>query len=159
MIRRLPVALAALAALSLPAAAQVAPGEETLPPERILELISGSWEADPIETPEAERGAHRCEQSPEVIRIVPTEDGPIFEYQRGNVEDAVVLRSAIRHLSMAIWLQYDLEWRRTPEGDLVDWMLFMPDEDHFFMVRRDWVRDGRFNRTPMRRRCPTGPVS
>lgn len=148
-------ALIAALAAAAPAAAQ----GETLPGEQVLALISGAWEADPIETPEANRADHRCDAKPEVIRVVEGDAGPRFEYQRGHAEDAIALTSDVRLLTFAVWVQYEQEWRTTPEGDPVEWFFFMPDEDHFFMARRDWMRDGRFNRTTMRRRCPTGPVS
>lgn len=163
MIARPIVALLAFGALAgaTPAAAQIQmpPSEQTLPGEQVLELISGAWEADPIETPEANRGTHRCEQQPEIISIRETDQGPVFEYTRGNTENPVILRSAIHSLTSALLIQYDEEWRLTPEGEPVRWMFFMPDKDHFFMARLDWVRDGRFNRTTMRRRCPESSVS
>lgn len=142
-----------------PAAAQVHPAEQTLPGTLVAELISGAWEADPIETPEAQRGNHRCDQQPEVIRVSETDEGLLFEYQRGNLEEAMVLTSGIQFLTSAIWIRYHQEWRTTASGAPVEWFLFMPDRDHFFWARRDWVDGARFNRTPMRRRCPIGPVS
>jgi hypothetical protein len=151
--------LVSAAALAAPAAAQVHSAEQTLLGAVVAQIISGSWEADPVETREADRDSHRCDQQPEVIRVSETDDGLLFEYQRGNLDGAAVLTSGIRFLTAAIWIQYDQEWRTTPEGDPVEWFLFMPDENHFFWVQRDRVNGDRFNRTPMRRHCPAGPVS
>lgn len=126
--------------------------------QNILAVLPGAWELAPSETDEADRGALRCDQEPTVIRIVPDDDGLLrYESQNGYAEDAQVNRSTIRAIPDAILLQYEDEERVTPDGDLVQWLLFMPDRDHFYWMRTDWIETG--GRTAMHRRCAELPVA
>jgi hypothetical protein len=148
------LAIGAALALYAPAAAQ-----DGLGYERILEVVTGAWELDPAEVAEEDRGEHRCGQSPEVIRIVE-EDGALrYESQSGYAPDAAINRSALRAIPNALVLQYEDEQRLTPAGEPVEWLLFMPDEDHFYWVRVDWLQSQPGGRTSMRRRCPEAPIA
>jgi hypothetical protein len=148
--------LATVAAAGLCEAA--ASAQELLSAEEILAIVPGAWESDPAEVAEDARGTHRCDQEPEVIRIRRTDDGLVYESTYGYADDAALSRSAVRTTSNAILLRYDGEARLTPDGRPVEWLLFMPDRDHFFWVRTDWLNGGEVNRTAMRRRCP-GAIS
>ncbi len=143
-----PLALAlifALAGWSAPAAAE-------LPHHEILEVISGTWELDPAETPDAERET-RCDLNPVQIRISEGETGRVYEsVYVGRPETA--RRSPIRSYPFAMHIKYENEARTTPAGALVEWLLIMPDADHYYWVRTDWVGSQPGGRTALFRRCP-----
>jgi hypothetical protein len=144
--------------LGLPAEAK----NDSLTSEEIVKVLPGEWELDPSETPEDRRGDDRCGGSEaEVIRITPTEAGLLYESQRGHAPNEPGVRSAILTTSNAILLRYEGEKRLTPSGEPVQWLLFMPDKDHFFWMRVDWLDKGHrtAGRTALRRRCETAPTS
>jgi hypothetical protein len=131
---------------------------DPLTAEEIVKVLPGEWELDPSETSEDQRGDDRCGgRSTEVIRITPTEKGLLYESQRGHAPDEPGVHSDILTTSNAILLRYEGEKRLTPAGEPVQWLLFMPDKDHFFWMRVDWIENG--GRTAMRRRCAIAPIS
>lgn len=52
----------------------------------------------------------------------------------------------------ALAIRYDGEKRVMPDGDLVEWLLIMPDKESFYWKRRDWTGD---DRTAASIRCPS----
>lgn len=130
--------------------------------DEIIEVLPGTWEIDPAELdPEALEddavNSMRCDRNPLSITIDETDEGLVY---RGSFvgRDGDGHQSAVRHHPIAILLKYDNEDRTTPSGELVEWFLLMPDRDHHYWIRADWVESQPGARTGMFRRCP-GPIS
>jgi hypothetical protein len=132
--------------------------------DEIIEVLPGTWEIDPAELDPAalEEDAVawlRCDRKPLSIAIVQTDEGLV--YQGSYVgREGDEHQSLIRSHRFAILLKYDNEERTTPDGELVEWYLLMPDRDRHYWVRADWLRTQPGARTAMFRRCPEdGPIS
>lgn len=152
------VALAAALVVAAPGSR----AEAELAYDEIIAVLPGTWEIDPAElAPEAfeDEAANwmRCGRNPLTIAIVETGEGLVY---RGAYvgREGDEHQSRIRHHPFALLLKYDNEDRVTPSGDLVEWYLLMPDRDHHYWVRADWVESQPGARTGLFRRCPE-PVS
>jgi hypothetical protein len=153
-------ALASALILATPAAAQSSPSAELLTPGDILDVLPGVWEIDPAELAKGVETTQRCEDDPQIIRFAPGVDDGAVLYESWFEDDPTrIRRSTVRAEGDAIHIRYEGEERLTPDGDPVEWLLFMPDRDHFFWVRTDWIEDNPGGRTGMRRRCPGGAIS
>ncbi len=142
-------------------AAATAPSEadaQALSLAETMRALPGQWELDPAEVPEEDRGDFRCDQSPLEILITQDETGG-FRYQSSKRGDNHADRSPVlsvpsRSGRPLFMVQYEGETRLGDDGEPVSWALEMPDRDHFYWIRSDWLYGHPVPRTPMRRRCP-----
>ncbi|MAT34824.1 MAG: hypothetical protein CMK06_06735, partial [Ponticaulis sp.] len=111
------------------------------------------WVVDPEEEPDTETN---CGTDFQEIRLERDNNTLVYFSQWSGAEeearsDVNVMHSVQGELLPTIILQYDGEMRLDDTGQLVQWALFMPDDDHYYWSRLDWPT-GR--RTAMRVRCP-----
>ncbi len=153
------ISAAALAALSVsaPSFAQALNVADT------LRALPGLWELDPSETPEAERAAFHCDAQALEIRVTQAATGePRFESQHVGVEHVArgpILAVAARSGRPMVMVRADAPEpggvaQISADGDATEWVLEMPDADHFYWIRRDALYAHPVARTPLRRRCP-----
>jgi hypothetical protein len=136
---------------------QSAPAQaEPLSPKAVTVAISGKWAIVPREP------ATPLPCDTEYVTIwTKTEDGKLIYYSRW-AEDAKVSRSEIKTVTFksgetfsGIHIKYDGETRKDDEGNPVEWLLVMPDNDSFYWQRRDWPFG---YRTDMRKRCSSNDL-
>lgn len=153
------ISAAALAALgfSAPTSAQALNVADT------LRALPGLWELDPSETPDAERAEFHCDAAALEIRVTQAETGePRFESQHVGADDiargpifAVAARSGRPMVMVRAQAPEPGAAAQTDDEDVsAEWVLEMPDADHFYWIRRDQLYAHPVARTALRRRCP-----
>ena len=128
--------------------------------QEIVERLPGRWEIDPASWANASENTFRCDA--DFLRIEIFEVDGRLRYrssvgpeEQGQVVSDIhgVANPETGELRPLIRLKYEDEIRTTETGELVEWMLVMPDADTFYWIRTDWAPG---DRTAMRRRCPIG---
>ncbi len=152
----------AFAAIALSAAAAVGAAGQDESPLDALTAIEGYWEIDPGEASAEEIGEFTCQNAP--LRIDVSDDRRRYTSVRAGHEETTATAPILAELpdfpaGPAFVIQYDGEARLDPDGAPVVWLLVMAGPDGFYWIRRDWLGDGQFRRTALRRRCPETNIS
>ena len=114
------------------------------PQERTaLEAIEGFWAPDPRAT---NAGRFACPTGP--LRI---DTEPPDKYESLRLNGRHLIATVLSTGRSAFVIRYLNEDRRSPGGELVAWLLYMPNDFQFIWRRTDWR--GFTDYTPIRTRC------